>query len=77
MIEAGCRSPEGFNHTALVFPSKTSVYPPFSLARIASTWTFPTSLKIRTDHLAKTQVCCSTTPSSDVSVQGTATHSLR
>ena len=32
---------------------------PFSLARIASTRTFPTSLKIRTDHLAKTQVCCS------------------
>ena len=32
---------------------------PFSLARIASAWTFPTSLKIRADRLAKTQVCCS------------------
>ena len=32
---------------------------PFSLARMASTWTFPTSLKTRADHLAKTQVCCS------------------
>ena len=47
-------------HSRLSYQGLSFTAAPFSLARIASTWTFPTSLKLRADHLAKTQVRCST-----------------
>ena len=60
MIEARWTGRQGLPHPLSSFlPRPEFTTTPFSLARIASTWTFPTSLKIRADRLAKTQVCCS------------------
>ena len=61
MIEVRWTGRQGLPHPLSSFlPRPEFTTTPFSLARIASTWTFPTSLKIRADHLAKTQVRCST-----------------
>ena len=60
MIEVRWTGRQGLPHPLSSFlPRPEFTTTPFSLARIASTWTFPTSLKIRADHLAKTQVRCS------------------